>query len=235
MRAQRIATGEADLILGCDLLTSASADAIAKTRPGRTRAIVNAHEQPPGQFARDPDWAFPTQAVRRLLSDAVGGEALFVNATAIASGLLGDAIGANLFMLGLAWQRGAIPLRLASLRRAIELNGVAVTMNLAAFTLGREAACDLAAVERRAMPARPAFVQKPETLAAMVTRETRELALLLARLPERIRGYGHVKEASVAVARAQRGELLEKIRRVHGVPPMASASTMSADRLMQPT
>lgn len=53
IRAQRIATGEADLILGCDLLTAASADAIAKTRPGRTRAIVNSHEQPPGQFARD--------------------------------------------------------------------------------------------------------------------------------------------------------------------------------------
>ena len=150
IRAQRIATGEADLILGCDMLTAAAADAIAKTRPGRTRAIVNAHEQPPGQFAQHPDWRYPTAEVRALLAEAVGGRAEFVDATAIATALLGDAIGANLFMLGVAFQRGAIPLAAVSLLKAIELNGVAVKMNTAAFAWGRRAALDLEMVLRAA-------------------------------------------------------------------------------------
>ena len=50
LRAQRIATGEADLVLGCDMLTTGAADAISKMRPGRTLAIVNLHEQPTGTF-----------------------------------------------------------------------------------------------------------------------------------------------------------------------------------------
>lgn len=168
IRAQRIATGEADLILGCDLLTAGSADAIAKTRPGRTRAIVNTHEQPPGQFARDPNWQYPSQSVRKMLSNAVGDNIEFVNATHIATGLLGDAIGANLFMLGLAFQRGAIPLRLESLLRAIELNGVALSMNLAAFAWGRQAALNLQEVEQKASPAQPIMLQRPRNLDDML-------------------------------------------------------------------
>ena len=54
IRAQRIATGEADLILGCDMLTAGAHDAISKTRPGRTVAVINLHQQPPGQFAQNP-------------------------------------------------------------------------------------------------------------------------------------------------------------------------------------
>lgn len=168
IRAQRIATGEADLILGCDMLTAAAADAIAKTRAGRTRAIVNAHEQPPGQFARNPDWQFPTKEIHALLTDAVDGRAEFVDATGIATALLGDAIGTNLFMLGLAFQHGAIPLRSESLLRAIELNGVAVKMNQAAFAWGRCAALDLAAVQRAARPAQPVAMQMPRSLEALV-------------------------------------------------------------------
>ena len=168
IRAQRIATGEADLILGCDLLTSGAADAIARTRPGRTQAIVNAHEQPPGTFARDPDWHFPTEAVHRLISDAVGGQSVFIDATAVVAGLLGETIGANLFMLGLAWQRGAIPLSLDSLQRAIELNAVAIEMNLAAFAWGRAAAIDQAGVTRLAVPSVPITVHAVPRLDAIV-------------------------------------------------------------------
>jgi indolepyruvate ferredoxin oxidoreductase len=166
--AQRIATGEADLILGCDMLTAASADAVAKTRPGRTKAVVNAHEQPPGQFARNPDWQFPSNDIRQLLNDAVGGSVEFVDATKLATSLLGDAIGANLFMLGFAYQRGAVPLKAESLMRAIELNGVGVEMNKAAFDWGRQAAVDLAAVQSIAMPAQPVVLQLPRSLDALV-------------------------------------------------------------------
>lgn len=164
IKAQRIATGEADLILGCDLLTAGSPDVIAKSRPDKTYAIINTHEQPPGQFARNPDWTFPTDSVEQLLTNAVGGQIEYINATKIATGLLGDAIGANLFMLGLAYQRGMIPLSFEAIVRAIELNGVAVNMNLAAFSWGRQAALNLQEVERKASPMQPVLIQRPGSL-----------------------------------------------------------------------
>jgi indolepyruvate ferredoxin oxidoreductase len=75
LRAQRIATGEADLVLGCDMLTAGAADAISKMRPGRTTVVVNLHEQPTGTFAQQRDWEFPAEQVRSLIVEAVGGEA----------------------------------------------------------------------------------------------------------------------------------------------------------------
>jgi indolepyruvate ferredoxin oxidoreductase len=65
LRAQRIATGEADVILGCDMLTAGAADAVSKMRPGRTLAMVNLHEQPPGTFAQNADWQFPRPTCAR--------------------------------------------------------------------------------------------------------------------------------------------------------------------------
>ncbi|MES2979855.1 MAG: indolepyruvate ferredoxin oxidoreductase family protein [Pseudomonadota bacterium] len=166
LHAQRIATGEADLILGCDLLTAGAADAIGKTRPGRTLAIINTHEQPPGQFARNPDWAFPTEQVRALIRESVGECADFVDATRLATALMGDSISANLFMLGYAFQRGAVPVSLAALMRAIELNGVAVAANQTALQWGRMAAFDLPAVESRcaSVTEQTVSVQLPESL-----------------------------------------------------------------------
>jgi indolepyruvate ferredoxin oxidoreductase len=170
IRAQRIATGEADLILGCDMLTAGSHDAIAKTRPGRSAAVINLHEQPPGQFARDPDWQFPSSEVRALIEEAVGGRAHFLDASRIATALLGDAIATNLFMLGFAYQKGLIPLQRESILRAIELNAVAVEANKLAFDWGRRAAVDLHQVENLATPTRPVIVQLPQSLDTLVRR-----------------------------------------------------------------
>jgi len=164
IRAQRIATGEADLVLGCDLLTAGSHDAISKMRPGRTRAVVNLHEQPPGQFTSQPDWQFPLAEVKALILDAVDQQADFIDATRLATALMGESIATNLFMLGYAWQRGAVPLSEAALLRAIEMNGVAVASNQRSFLWGRRAAVDLARVERIAMPAQPILLQRPQTL-----------------------------------------------------------------------
>jgi indolepyruvate ferredoxin oxidoreductase len=126
LRAQRIATGEADLILGCDILTAGAHDAISKMRAGRTRAVVNTHEQPTGAFAKNADWQFPLESVEHLISESVDGKVDFINATRLATALMGDSIATNLFMLGFAYQKGAIPVSEAALMRAIELNGVAV-------------------------------------------------------------------------------------------------------------
>jgi indolepyruvate ferredoxin oxidoreductase len=177
IRAQRIATGEADLVLGCDLLTAAGAEALSKMRPGRTRAIVNSHEQPTGAFARDPNWVFPTEQVRSLLNDAVGAQVDYLDATALATALMGDAIAANLFMLGWGVQRGAIPLRPQSLERAIELNGVAVSMNRAAFAWGRRAAIAPLEVEQQARPS----PSRPGGLQPVMVHRMPELQGLIAR------------------------------------------------------
>ncbi|AKU23041.1 indolepyruvate ferredoxin oxidoreductase family protein [Massilia sp. NR 4-1] len=173
LRAQRIATGEADLILGCDMLTAGAADAVSKMRPGRTLAVVNLHEQPPGTFAQNADWQYPVEEVRALISESVGaasnpGSVDFIDATKLATALMGDSIAANLFMLGYAWQRGRIPLSEASLLRAIEMNGVAVESNKRSFLWGRRAAVDLKRVEKVATPTQAIVVQMPQSLDAVI-------------------------------------------------------------------
>jgi indolepyruvate ferredoxin oxidoreductase len=175
IHAQRIATGEANLILGCDMLTAGAQDAIAKTRPGVTVAVINLREQPAGQFAQNRDWQFPAAQIRALIDEAVDQRAHYVDATQLATALLGDAIASNLFMLGFAFQKGLVPLSEAALLRAIELNAVAVEANKAAFLWGRRAAADLQAVERVALPARPVAVQLPQSLEAIVAKRVAAL------------------------------------------------------------
>ena len=170
LRAQRIATGEADLILGCDILTAGAHDAISKMRAGRTRAVINTNEQPTGPFAKNPDWQFPLESTEHLISESVGGNVDFINATKIATALMGDSIATNLFMLGFAFQKGAIPLSEAALLRAIELNGVAIESNKKAFLWGRRAAVDLPRVEKIAMPTQTVVVQMPQSLDSVIKR-----------------------------------------------------------------
>ena len=170
LRAQRIATGEADLILGCDMLTSGAYDAVSKMRPGRTFAIVNQHEQPPGTFAQNADWQYPAESVEALITESVGGAQAedFINATKLATALMGDSIASNLFMMGYAWQKGRIPLSEAALLRAIELNGVAVESNKRSFLWGRRAAVDFKRVEKIATPAQAVVVQMPQSLETII-------------------------------------------------------------------
>jgi indolepyruvate ferredoxin oxidoreductase len=171
LRAQRIATGEADLVLGCDMLTAGAQDAISKMRPGRTMAVINLHEQPTGAFAQNADWQYPAEEVRALISESVGAHgADFIDATRLATALMGDSIAANLFMLGYAWQKGRIPLSEAALLRAIELNGVGIAANKKSFLWGRRAAADLKRVERIATPAQAIVVQMPQSLETVINK-----------------------------------------------------------------
>ncbi len=168
LKAQRIPTGEADLVLGCDMLTAGAPDAIAKMQPGRTYALINTFEQPTGHFAQDADWVFPAEQVRSLIEESVAGRADFIDATGLATRLMGDAIAANLFLLGFAFQKGAVPLTSAALMKAIEINGVAVKANQAAFAWGRRAAVDPEAVTRQATPNRVVAVRMPQSFKALV-------------------------------------------------------------------
>jgi indolepyruvate ferredoxin oxidoreductase len=170
IRAQRIATGEADLVLGCDMLTAGAQDAISKMRAGRTRAVVNTYQQPTGHFTRQPDWQFPFNEVQALINESVADRSDYIDATRLATALMGDSIATNLFMLGFAYQKGALPVSEAALLGAIELNGVAIESNKKSFLWGRRAAVDLARVERIAIPGQPVQLQMPQSLNSLIKR-----------------------------------------------------------------
>ncbi|HET8726480.1 MAG TPA: indolepyruvate ferredoxin oxidoreductase family protein [Alphaproteobacteria bacterium] len=152
INAVRIAAGGARLVLGCDLVVAASPEGISKMKPGVTSAVVNAHETFTGAFARNPDFRFPSREMVDIIRSTAGKDGLVdvVEATGIATALLGDSIATNLFMLGFAYQRGLIPISAEAIERAIELNGVGIEMNRQAFLWGRRAAHDLPAVAKRA-------------------------------------------------------------------------------------
>ncbi|WP_416425276.1 indolepyruvate ferredoxin oxidoreductase family protein [Pseudomonas sp. App30] len=152
--AVRIAAGDADLLLGCDLLVASGPDALAKLSLDKSHAVINSQQTPTAAFTRDPDAQFPVAAMTQAISDAVGADKThFVEATRLAVGLLGDSIASNLFMLGYAYQLGLIPLTAEAIEKAIELNAVAVNLNQQAFLWGRRAAHDARAVEAVLKPA----------------------------------------------------------------------------------
>jgi indolepyruvate ferredoxin oxidoreductase len=168
--AIRIAAGGADVILGCDLVTSASERILSTADRARTAAVVNEHETMPAQFTRDADFRLPGEGMRLRIEAACDGRASFFDATRLATELLGDSIAANLMTLGYAWQKGLVPLSHDAIVKAIALNGAAVKMNTEAFLWGRRAAHDPAAVAAvlgaRARDAAPAR----ETLEDMIAR-----------------------------------------------------------------
>jgi indolepyruvate ferredoxin oxidoreductase len=156
IHAVRIAAGEADLVLGCDMVVVNDYWALSKIRAGRAHVVLNTYEAMPGTFTMKPDLAFPAKQIVDAVTFALDGEAPeLVEATDLATKLLGDSIASNLFMLGYAWQKGWVPISLDALMRAIELNAAAVEMNKSAFNWGRMAAHDIGVV-RNAVEAAPA-------------------------------------------------------------------------------
>ncbi len=153
IQSARLSSGAADLIMGCDSLVTASELALTTIDAGRSHVLVNSNQSITGQFAMDPSLEFPADDVEmRIRAEAGPGKATFLDATRLATTLLGDAIGANLFMLGHAYQQGLIPVSAEAIEQTIEMNGVAVEMNKAAFLWGRRAAVDLDAVSAAANP-----------------------------------------------------------------------------------
>jgi len=166
--AVRVSRGHADVILGCDLVTSASERILAAASRGKTHAVVNSHEVMPANFTHNADFDVQGAALTLRIAAAVKqGGLSAIDATEIATKLLGDSIAANLFTLGYAWQKGLVPVSREAIEQAVTLNGVSVKMNLAAFAWGRRAAVDEQAV-RAVIGAR--VEKKPETLDQLVAR-----------------------------------------------------------------
>jgi indolepyruvate ferredoxin oxidoreductase len=154
IHAIRVAAGECDLVLGGDMVVVGNKKILSTAKLGGTTMVINTAEILPGDFTRNADFSLPTERLKRAIRTAAGAEKTrFVDATRLATALLGNSIGANIFMVGYAYQLGALPLSAESIEKAIELNGEAVPMNLAAFQFGRRAAHDPASVEALIKPA----------------------------------------------------------------------------------
>ncbi|NKB51883.1 MAG: indolepyruvate ferredoxin oxidoreductase family protein [Rhizobiaceae bacterium] len=144
IKSIRIAASGADLILGCDMVTASTQKVLGSIETGRTKVVLNTHEKLSGEFTHNIDFSFPTMRIIKALEKAAGqGATSVVDAQKMAVALVGDAIGANMFMLGFAWQNGGLPVSRQAITRAIELNGVQIPMNQAAFEWGRVAAHDV--------------------------------------------------------------------------------------------
>ncbi|MGI4847154.1 MAG: indolepyruvate ferredoxin oxidoreductase family protein [Janthinobacterium lividum] len=215
IHATRVAMGEATLLIGCDAIVSSSSEVLSKMLRGSTHAVINSAEIPTAQFLHDPDWKFPQASTSAQMRESVGEDCSFIDANRCAVAVLGDALYANPMMLGFAWQKGWIPLAIASMRRAIELNGVSVQKNLQAFDWGRYLAHHgAAAVENLLRPVKstPVVLHMPPSLARIV--EERRVLLeayqdaayatrytdAVARVRVREEALGNITEGALAAA-----------------------------------
>ena len=178
IHAIRVSAGKADLILGCDLVVSGNKKILSAVREGHTHFIVNTAEVMPGEFTRQADFSLPSERIKRAIRKAAGEQnSWFFDATRAATVLFGNSVGANMFLLGYAWQHGGVPLSDEAIENAIALNGQSVSMNVSAFRWGRRAAHDPAYVQKiveGARTARPA--ELAQTLDAIVERRAEFLA-----------------------------------------------------------
>ncbi|MBB2776849.1 UNVERIFIED_ORG: indolepyruvate ferredoxin oxidoreductase [Comamonas terrigena] len=144
----KVDMAKADLVIGCDPIVAANKASLAVMQNGRTFVALNSHGTPTAAFVHNPDWQFPGGSCEAAIAGAVGpGLVGCFDAEQAAVQLLGDSIYTNPLMLGYAWQKGRVPLTRAALMRAMELNGVQVANNQAAFEWGRRCAHNLAEVE----------------------------------------------------------------------------------------
>jgi len=151
--AARTNVGNANLILGFDLLGAAHSETLKCADAGRTAAVVNSHIQPTSDLIRKGIYLAGPEAQLRQLALAVREDrSLYCDATRLAEGLFGSHMLANVFLLGVAWQAGLIPLSRTAIEEAVRLNGVDVERNLQAFLWGRKYVADPSYVERLVSP-----------------------------------------------------------------------------------
>jgi indolepyruvate ferredoxin oxidoreductase len=207
----RIDTQQADIVLACDMVVGASPEALGTVKHGRTVIVANAHELPLAAQLRQPDLDLQAGALLAKMRHAALAERVHtLDAQAIAQTLLGDTLPANIVMLGAAFQHGLVPVGEAAIARAIELNGVAVAANRAAFALGRLAVAAPEALQRLAGAAGSAAT--PDTLEALIARREGFLtAYHDAALAERYRALvQRVRRAEAPLARQDLSEAVAR-------------------------
>ena len=145
----RVGVGSCDLVLGGDLVVTASQKVLETVKPDRTAFVYSTYELTTGDFTRKPDLTVPGGALRSAIAERARRAPIHsLDAHTLAERLFGDSIYSNMLLMGLAYQLGHVPIPAASIEEAIELNGAAVETNRQAFRFGRLAAHDMAALER---------------------------------------------------------------------------------------
>jgi indolepyruvate ferredoxin oxidoreductase len=205
--ASRLAAGEADTVIGCDLIVTAGQEALSKMAPGRTFAVVNSAVVPTGDFTRMPDWDPDAATLLARIQVRTGGVLHAVDAERIAMALMGDSIATNMFLLGFAWQHGRVPVTLESLDKAIELSGVDVAFNRSSFDWGRRMVVEPDAVLKAA-----AGPQEGATVVEFAPRKLQRLEDIIADRMRRLTAYQDARYAAryqtlVERARAKDNEL----------------------------
>jgi indolepyruvate ferredoxin oxidoreductase len=138
----RLGTGQADVVIACDLIVGSGPDVLSLTRPD-THVLANEDVVPTGEFQTNRNLDLSATRFLSAIGKRVSPDNIdTLRAGALATRLLGDSIFTNLMMVGFAAQKGLLPVSLASIEEAIGLNGVAVKANLNALGLGRLAAVD---------------------------------------------------------------------------------------------
>ena len=144
----RIGAAETDTLIGCDLIVASGDEPLLTLARGRSRAVISSELTATAEFARNPDWNADAESLIDRIRSVTADATTLVDGQRLAVALMGDAIANNMLMVGVSWQLGQIPLSLAAIERAIELNGVSVAMNRKAFHWGRCIAQDASRVER---------------------------------------------------------------------------------------
>ena len=160
LSSNKATVGSVDVLLAFDQLVAMSDGQIAASSAERTAVFANSAITPTGSMVVHPEVPFPTDAVDDRLSGGTKRQ-VFVDASGLVDRLFGDETTANVFLVGVALQSGVLPLRVEVIQRAIELNGVAVERNLAAFAAGRRWVCDPDAVHAAAGFATPIIDERP--------------------------------------------------------------------------
>jgi indolepyruvate ferredoxin oxidoreductase len=203
--SNKVGMGTTDLYLVLDALGGVAPVNLDRVHAERTVAVVNTTPAPTGEMIRNNSLLFPTEAaIRRTIDQHTQRERnLYIDAGAIAENLFGDHMMTNIFLLGVAYQAGLLPLKAESIESAIELNGVAVQQNQQAFRYGRRYVCEPQAVAELALPRPSGFAQeRARTLEHLGSQQAEAYQQLL----ERCR---HLDEEARRLLAIRIGELIE--------------------------
>ncbi|MEO1066827.1 MAG: indolepyruvate ferredoxin oxidoreductase family protein, partial [Pseudomonadota bacterium] len=173
--AARITTGSADLLLAADNIVAGTVDGVVLCDKDTTTGVINTHLTPTQEFVRDRDFDFREWAVMGKIKQVVDEDISTHNFTEIAEAACGDAIATNIMMVGYAYQRGLLPVTLAAIERAIELNGVAVDFNKTALNWGRLLAHDPAKAKDLLANALPEMPVIPQSLDEIIDHRAEHL------------------------------------------------------------
>jgi indolepyruvate ferredoxin oxidoreductase len=136
IRSARTPPASVDAAILGDLIVASSAEALPLFDAERTKGVANWDVAPTSEFIRDRAKRFDSGYLRRRVERAMA-KMEGMDAEALAAEYFYDNVYANTILMGMAWQRGLIPVSEESLRAAIKLNGAGVQENLDAFDLGR--------------------------------------------------------------------------------------------------